>query len=400
MKNKSNNKLNEILQLAAHLIEIPSYSIGKAKNIKGIKQCYNFISEYLRKAGLRLIEFKGKGSYPGLYCDIAPKYCKSLLGDLLLVGHYDKVSWNEPSQIKAIIDGDWLKGRGAADMMTVVATFMVLIKDFAQNEKNTPKIALLLIGNEERGETEKWGTHHILNALKKKYEYRPKMMIVGERTGNKNELIGKIEFKNRGIIRIALEAISETAHTAEIKNLTSIDKILALKDAILSLIPKSNSEWKTTFTISYIQAGEIQNFNTTPKRTLAGFEIRPIPEFNIEKLIKKINKKAKELQININFVNNEKGIINDPNNVLIKKLLNIIIQKYNNSEKHYIGNGKLHATQARFAPEGCTSIVFGQSGIDPHSPNEAHFIPSIIPYYQILYTYSINNFPNSKQKLD
>lgn len=34
--------------------------------------------------------------------------------------------------------------------------------------------------------------------------------------------------------------------------------------------------------------------------------------------------------------------------------------------------------------ENCAAVVFGQSGIGPHSEHEAHYIPSIMPYYRIL----------------
>lgn len=34
--------------------------------------------------------------------------------------------------------------------------------------------------------------------------------------------------------------------------------------------------------------------------------------------------------------------------------------------------------------ENCAAVVFGQPGIGPHSEHEAHYIPSIMPYYKIL----------------
>jgi hypothetical protein len=44
---------------------------------------------------------------------------------------------------------------------------------------------------------------------------------------------------------------------------------------------------------------------------------------------------------------------------------------------------KLPGTSARFAPDG-QAVVWGQAGVGPHAKNEAHFIPSIEPYYNSL----------------
>ena len=50
-------------------------------------------------------------------------------------------------------------------MKTVVATYLVWMKDTMKSGKPFPNIALLLVGNEENGEAEVWGTPHVLKAL-------------------------------------------------------------------------------------------------------------------------------------------------------------------------------------------------------------------------------------------
>jgi hypothetical protein len=52
------------------------------------------------------------------------------------------------------------------------------------------------------------------------------------------------------------------------------------------------------------------------------------------------------------------------------------------SEEPNLGK-KLPGTSARFAPRG-QGVVWGQSGVGPHAKNEAHYIPSIEPYYRSL----------------
>ena len=63
------------------------------------------------------------------------------------------------------IEGDYLWGRGAADMKTVVATYMVWMKDMMKVGTPFPNISLLLVGNEENGEAEAWGTPFVLKEL-------------------------------------------------------------------------------------------------------------------------------------------------------------------------------------------------------------------------------------------
>ena len=84
---------------------------------------------------------------------------KSHKSPILLTGHFDVVE-PEPddSQFTPRIEGDYLWGRGAADMKTVVATYMVWMKDMMKAGAPYPNIALMLVGNEENGEAEAWGT--------------------------------------------------------------------------------------------------------------------------------------------------------------------------------------------------------------------------------------------------
>ena len=44
---------------------------------------------------------------------------------------------------------------------------------------------------------------------------------------------------------------------------------------------------------------------------------------------------------------------------------------------------KKPGSSARFAPGG-NQVVWGQTGIGPHSREERHFIPSIEPYLRVL----------------
>jgi di/tripeptidase len=76
----------------------------------------------------------------------------------------------------------------------------------------------------------------------------------------------------------------------------------------------------------------------------------------------------------------ENGVACDPNNPALKALIEAVKQAGESEPR--IGK-KLPGTSARFAPGG-QAVVWGQSGVGPHAKNEAHFIPSIEPYYRSL----------------
>ena len=104
----------------------------------------------------------------------------------MLSGHFDVVA-PEPddSQFEPRIEGDYLWGRGSADMKTVVATYMVWFKDMLKAGPPYPPMNLMLVGNEENGETEPMGTPFVFDLLQSEGYQVPKFFIVGERTEEK-----------------------------------------------------------------------------------------------------------------------------------------------------------------------------------------------------------------------
>ncbi len=78
----------------------------------------------------------------------------------MLSGHFDVVEpMPDHSEFVPRIDGDYLWGRGSADMKTVVASYMVWMKDLMKASGVLPAINLLLVGNEENGEMEPLALH-------------------------------------------------------------------------------------------------------------------------------------------------------------------------------------------------------------------------------------------------
>src|SRR5215216_4119526 len=176
------DKTSEILDLAQQLIRIPSVTASPNERLEDVHRAGSLIYDYLRNAGLDVKYFDGK--YPAVFAPFPSSNGKPVGNEreILLTGHFDVVE-PEPddSQFTPRIEGNYLWGRGSADMKTVVATYLVWMKDRMRSGKPYPNISLMLVGNEENGESESWGTPHLLKEL----AFTPALFIAGERTGEK-----------------------------------------------------------------------------------------------------------------------------------------------------------------------------------------------------------------------
>ena len=375
------NKTAEILDLAQQLIRIPSVTASPNERLDEVHRAGSLIDDYLKGAGLEVKYFDGK--YPAVYATFPSSNVKSPTSPILLTGHFDVVE-PEPddSQFTPRIEGDYLFGRGAADMKTVVATYLVWMKDAKKFGKPFPNIALLLVGNEENGEAEAWGTPHVLKEL----GLVPSLFIAGERTGEKgNELFGEICIENRGVMRCDVIARGARGHSALAGPGDISDKLIAARSALNEIFAqhltlKSPDGWQSQAKFPFIHLGTPGIYNVTPGEGILGVEVRAIPEDDLGVLKLKVDEYCEANGIEFFVHVMENGVACDPSNAALQTLIEVVKLAGENDPR--IGK-KLPGTSARFAPGG-QAVVWGQSGIGPHAKNEAHFIPSIEPYYRSL----------------
>ncbi|MBI1855595.1 MAG: M20 family metallopeptidase, partial [Chloroflexi bacterium] len=304
-------------------------------------------------------------------------------GEVLLTGHFDVVE-PEPddSQFTPKIEGDYLWGRGAADMKTVVATYLVWMKDILKAGKPFPNISLLLVGNEENGEAEAWGTPHVLKEL----GLKPSLFIAGERTGEKgSELFGEICIENRGVMRFDVIARGAKGHSGVAGAGDLSEKLISARSAMNEIFAKhltlnSADGWQSQAKFPFINVGTTGVYNVTAAQGILGVEIRPIPQDDVGGLKLKVESYCTENGLEAKFSVMENGVACDTNNPALKALIESVKQASNSEPR--IGK-KLPGTSARFAPGG-QAVVWGQSGLGPHAKDERHFIPSIEPYYKSL----------------
>ncbi len=388
------DKSSEILDLAQSLIRIPSVTACPEERLEEVHRAATFIYDYARNYKLE-VRFYEHAKYPALLIGFPGE----MAAPVMLSGHFDVVQ-PEPddSQFEPRIDADYLWGRGAADMKTVVATNLVWLKDALRNGPPYPHINLVLVGNEENGETEAMGTPHVLRALSEDADglgYSPQLFIAGERTGERgSEIWGEICTENRGIMRFELIVKGQRGHSgikqAAGKPVSDLgERLLRARIELGELFSKyltlsAADSWKSQVNYPFIQVGRPGIYNITPDQGVLGVEIRPIPEDDLNALVSELEGycQANELEINIPVCEN--GIVCSPDNPYLQGLIKAVTTV---SGSPPVLGRKLPGTSARFAPGG-QGIVWGQTGIGPHAAEERHYIPSIMPYYQALSAYS------------
>ena len=387
------DKTSEILDLAKQLIRIPSVTACPNERLDEVHRAGSLVDDYLRGAGLEVKYFDGK--YPAVYAEF-PKPARDVQPStfthqpILLTGHFDVVE-PEPddSQFIPRIDGDYLWGRGAADMKTVVATYLVWMKDMRRNNPRAyPNIALMLVGNEENGEAESWGTPHVLKELgdREGRPYIPALFIAGERTGEKgNELFGEVCVENRGVMRFDVVAHGAKGHSGVAGTGDLSEKLIAARSALNELFAKhltlkAADGWQSQAKFPFINVGTPGVYNVTAAEGILGVEIRPIPQDDAAGLKSKIEAYCADHGLELRMDVMENGVACSPDNPALLALIESV--KMASGVETKIGR-KLPGTSARFAPGG-QAVVWGQTGVGPHAKDERHYIPSIEPYYRSL----------------
>ena len=385
------DKTSEILDLAQQLIRIPSVTACPEERLEEVRRAAALIYDDLSQNGLSVRLFD-QDKYPAVLATFPGETAVPVM----LSGHFDVVP-PEPddSQFEPHIEGDYLWGRGAADMKTVVATNMVWMKDAVHQGPPYPPVSLLLVGNEENGESEPMGTPHVLQWLRESSlqggEPLPRLLIAGERTGEKgDELWGEICTQNRGVMRFDVIVRGQRAHSGLASTQTDLtEKLLEARNDLTQILAshltlKSPDGWQSQARMPFIQVGMPGVYNVTPDYGLLGVEVRPIPQDDLAGINHELEAYCTDHELELDVHVMENGILCDPANLYLISLVEAVRRV--SSQEPSIGR-KLPGTSARFAPGG-QGVVWGQSGIGPHMIGERHFIPSILPYYQALHQFA------------
>ncbi len=376
-------RTNAVLDLASALIRMPTVTNCLQERLEEVHACARFIAAYLERAGLEVRLFDS-GKYPAVLAG----FPGSLTAPVTLAGHFDVVE-PEPDdgQFVPRIEGDALWGRGAADMKTVVASYLVWMAEVVRKGPPYPPINLLLVGNEENGETQAWGTPHVLETMKNERDWTPELMIVGERTGERgDETLGAVCTENRGIMRARIEARGRKGHsgTSAVPG-DLVDRLIDVRRAIGTILEhrltlEADDGWVSTARFPFLNVGDPGVYNITAGTGVLGLEIRPIPGDDLGALIADLEGVAVAQGMELAVEVADDGIACPVNNPYLAQLLSAI-EKVSGASA-VIGRKK-PGTSGRFAPGG-NAVIWGQTGTGPHSAEERHFIPSIEPHLRVL----------------
>ncbi len=132
----------------------------------------------------------------------------------------------------------------------------------------------------------------------------------------------------------------------------------------------------------FLSVGEVGVYNISAGNGSLGIEIRPIPQDDIEAMMREVRRACADLELHVDVM--EGGVECPRDNPHLASLLDAVHTATGSPARV---SRKRPGTSARFAPGG-NAIVWGQTGIGPHSRDERHFIPSIEPYLEILDVYA------------
>jgi acetylornithine deacetylase/succinyl-diaminopimelate desuccinylase-like protein len=250
-----------------------------------------------------------------------------------------------------------------------------------------PPLNLVLVGNEENGESEPWGTPHLLAELEGSEGWAPEILVVGERTGEQgDELFGAVCPESRGVARLRFIATGARGHTGTgAVPVDLLDRLIELKRVLTSVFHRhltlsSLDGWESAARFPFLNVGQTGVYNITAGEGVLGLEIRPIPSDDLDGMRREITELCRELDIRLEVEVMEPGVACPADNPHLEQLIAAVGQV---SGRPPVIGRKKPGSSARFAPGG-NAVVWGQTGIGPHARDERHFIPSIEPYLNVL----------------
>lgn len=275
-----------VIELTQKLIQFPSITpleVGTSDFLISVLEPLGFICHKL--------EFT-EDKYPtvtNLYCKFgngAPNLCFLGHSDVVPVG--DRNKWKVDPFAGAIIE-DSLYGRGAVDMKSAIAAFIIAVKQFIKEHYNfIGSISLLITGDEEGVAVN--GTKKVLQLLKEKGEIIDSC-IVGEPT-NPNKLGEMVKIGRRGSVNFQLTVNGIQGHVAYPDNADNpITKLVKILHMLKSYKFDSGNEFfqASNLEITDLQVGN-EVSNVIPSAAKANFNIRYNNLHSVDGLIDLVSK--------------------------------------------------------------------------------------------------------------
>jgi len=232
--------------------------------------CIAFLANILRERGLDVETIRFEEGRTNLVARLAATTESELL-PLVFSGHVDTVplgygKWSIPP-FDGVIRNGRLYGRGASDMKSGVAAFVVAAAQMAQQLVRRADIMLIISAGEETGSE---GVHHLVHDESVKGDFGA--LIVAEPT-DARPLLG-----HKGALWLSMTTQGVTAHSSmPSEGINAVAKAARLVDRLSTFdfgIKSHPVMGDPTINVSTIRGGI--NINSVPDESVIGVDIRTV----------------------------------------------------------------------------------------------------------------------------
>ncbi len=355
--------------LAQELIRCPSVTPiegGALEYLENIFTNHGFTCHRL------LFSDTGTPDVDNLYATIgigSPHLCFAGHTDVVPTG--DEQAWVHPP-FGAIIEDNWLYGRGAVDMKGGIASFIAASLEYLSNTnfQNKGRLSFLITGDEEGPSIN--GTPKMLKWLEEK-NIKLDHCLVGEPT-NPKELGQEIKIGRRGSLNGTLSVKGKQGHVAYPS--LAQNPIPVLIDILQSFLAKPLDNGTKYFAPSNLEITNIEVGNTAtniiPESAKATFNIRFNDNYTGESLKEHLRNCAAEAVKNTNIIHefrfppNGNCFLTAPGK--LSDILSDAIHKTTGATAELSTSGG--TSDARFIKDFCPVIEFGHVNETIHQINE------------------------------
>jgi succinyl-diaminopimelate desuccinylase len=346
------------------------------------KGCQILLADLLKKAGFT-IEHKKFADVDNLFAWHGDDTSKSLM----FVGHTDVVPTGDESLWKfppfdAIIDDDYLHGRGTADMKSAVAAFTLAMIDYVKSNPNhSGKIALMVTSDEE-GVAQNGVKKMMPHVVKKhKFDY----CLVGEPSSDK-QLGDTVRIGRRGSLHVKITIHGKQGHVAYPDK---ADNPVFLAAEFINVL--SNFHWDngnedfppTSFQISSMKTST-NTANIIPADLYIQANFRYSPESSQESLHQQLKEILAKHNLNFSLDWQLSGLPFHCKNPELKNAIKQSIMQSTSQKPQFNAAGG--TSDGRFiAPYGVEVVELGVRNNTIHQVDERVLIKDVINLQKIYY---------------
>lgn len=384
--------MNDALELICELVKCRSVT----PNNDG---CIQIVEDYLKSLGFSTNVFECSDpegwNVNNLYASIGSQGPSiAFVGHVDVVPVGDIVKW-ESNPFEPTVKGDFLFGRGVADMKGAIGCFCQAVSEYISENDGIKdgSIIFLITGDEEEGSQQ--GTRSLINWCLKNNKM-PNYCLIGEPTCR--DFLGQgINVGRRGSINFKVTSNGTQGHVAypEFAN-NAIDPLISFLNTLMAKKLDTGSEGpKTTIEITSISVdNEVSNI--IPGKAEATFNIRFNNNYTGESLSRMFQDMASLISPNLEVKANVSGepFVCD-SDLLISSIKNAVTDVLEVDPELTTGGA---TSDGRFLINYCPVVEFGMTYNSIHKENEMIKICDINNLVKVYKRFLYNFFGSFESK--